>query len=78
MQTRNFRQILQHATELFAEGLQARFAKMLEYLPDENRLIVRAGVGWASGTIDIISLSADIESSAGFAYLCRLAKRNST
>jgi hypothetical protein len=35
------------ATELCAEGLQTRFAKVLEYLPDEMRLMVRAGVGWA-------------------------------
>ena len=68
MQTRDFRQILQRATELCAEGLQARFAKVLEYLPVEQRLMVRAGVGWAPNTIDIVSLAADIESPAGFAY----------
>jgi two-component sensor histidine kinase len=68
MQTRDFRQILQRATELCAEGLQTRFAKVLEFLPEEQRLMVRAGVGWAPGTIDIVSLAADIESPAGFAY----------
>ena len=30
--------------------------------------MVRAGVGWAPDTIDIVSLAADIESPAGFAY----------
>jgi hypothetical protein len=30
MQTRDFRQILQRATELRAQGLEARFAKVLE------------------------------------------------
>lgn len=68
MQTRDYRQILQRATELCSQGLQARFAKVLEYLPDENRLMVRAGVGWAPGTIDNVSLAADIGSPAGFAY----------
>jgi two-component sensor histidine kinase/putative methionine-R-sulfoxide reductase with GAF domain len=68
MQTRDYRQILQRATELCSQGLQARFAKVLEYLPDERRLMVRAGVGWAPGTIDIVSLAADIGSPAGFAY----------
>jgi len=68
MQTRDLRRILQHATELCAEGLQARLAKVLEYLPDEQRLMVRAGVGWAPGTIDVVSLAADIGSPAGFAY----------
>ena len=68
MQTRDFQQILQRATELCAEGLEARFAKVLEYLPDEHRLIVRAGIGWAPDTIDIVSLAADIGSPAGYAY----------
>ena len=68
MQTRDFRQILQRATELCSQGLQARFAKVLEYLPDEKRLMVRAGVGWAPNTIDIVSLAADMGSPAGYAY----------
>ena len=68
MQTREFRQILQRATELCAQGLQARFAKVLEYLPDENRLMVRAGVGWASDTVDMVSLAAVVGSPAGYAY----------
>lgn len=68
MQTRDFRQILQRATELCAQGLEARFAKVLEYLPAEKLLIVRAGVGWVPGTIDNVSLAADIESPAGYAY----------
>jgi two-component system, sensor histidine kinase PdtaS len=68
MQTRDFRQILQRATELCSQGLQARFAKVLEYLPDEKRLMVRAGVGWAPNTIDMVSLAADIGSPAGYAY----------
>lgn len=68
MQTRDYRQILQRATELCASGLQARFAKVLEYRQDENRLLVRAGVGWAPHTIDSVSLAADIGSPAGYAY----------
>jgi two-component system, sensor histidine kinase PdtaS len=68
MQTRDFGQILQRGTELCSQGLQARFAKVLEYLPDENRLMVRAGVGWAPGTIDVVSLAADMGSPAGYAY----------
>jgi len=67
MQTRDFRRILQRATELCAQGLAASFAKVLEYEPSERRLLVRAGVGW---TPDIIgaSLAADLGSPAGYAY----------
>lgn len=68
LQTRNFRHILQLATELSARGLGCSYAKVLEYLPDEKRLIVRAGIGWPAGTVDHVSLGADIESPAGFAF----------
>jgi two-component sensor histidine kinase len=68
MQTRDFRKILQRATELCAIGLQAPFVKVLEYEADEDRLLVRAGVGWAPGTIDTVSLAADVGSPAGYAY----------
>ena len=56
LQTRDIRQILQRSTELCAQGLEAPFAKVLEYIPDEKRLLVRAGVGWPAGTIDHVSL----------------------
>jgi two-component sensor histidine kinase len=68
MQTRDLRKILQRATELCAVGLQAPFAKVLEYESDDNRLMVRAGIGWVPGTIDAVSLAADIGSPAGYAY----------
>lgn len=68
MQTRDHQQILQRATELCAAGLETGFAKVLEYLPDKKRLMVRAGVGWAPGTIDIVTLAVDIGSPAGYAY----------
>jgi two-component sensor histidine kinase len=68
MQTREHRKILQRATELCAQGLQARFAKVLEYVAEDDRLTVRAGVGWAPGTIDNVSLAADVGSPAGYAY----------
>src|SRR3954453_9538825 len=68
LQTRDFRQILQHAAELSARGLGCSYAKVLEYLADEKRLIVRAGIGWPAGTVDHVTLGADIESPAGYAY----------
>ena len=68
LQTRDIGQILQRATELCAEGLETRFAKVLEYMPDDNRLLVRAGIGWAAGTIGQVSLGVDLESPAGFAF----------
>ena len=68
LQTRDIGQILQRATELCAQGLEAPFAKVLEYMPDVKRLLVSAGVGWASGTIGQVSLGVDLESPAGYAF----------
>src|ERR1700712_2903692 len=68
LQTRDIAQILQRATELCAEGLETRFAKVLEYMPDDKRLLVRAGVGWAPGTVGHVSLGIDMESPAGYAF----------
>lgn len=60
--------LLQHAAELCAQGLEAPFCTILEYLPHENRLLMRAGVGWEAGSVDRASLGADLASPAGFAY----------
>lgn len=68
LQTRDFRHILQQATELCARGLGCSYAKVLEYHPDRKCLMVRAGIGWPAGTIDQVSLGADLESPAGFAF----------
>jgi two-component system, sensor histidine kinase PdtaS len=68
LQTRDIAQILQRATELCAQGLETTFAKVLEYMPDDKRLLVRAGVGWAPGTVGHVSLGIDMESPAGYAF----------
>lgn len=68
LQTRDFKQILQQAAELSAQGLRCSYAKVLEYLPDEKRLVVRAGIGWPEGTVDHALLGADLGSPAGFAF----------
>ncbi len=68
LQTRDIGQILQRATELCAQGLETPFAKVLEYMPDEKRLLVRAGIGWAPGTIGKVTLGVDLESPAGYAF----------
>ena len=68
LQTRDIGQILQRATELCSQGLETPYAKVLEYLPDKKRLLVRAGVGWAPGTIGQVSFGIDMESPAGYAF----------
>ena len=62
-----FLDLLNQTARLTAEGLEAQFCKVLEYLPGENRFLVRAGVGWHEGIVGVASVGADLESPAGFA-----------
>ena len=62
-----FKELLDRAVQLAAEGLEAELSKILEYIPEENRLLMRAGVGWDPGLIGIASVGADLESPSGFA-----------
>jgi GAF domain-containing protein len=47
--------------------MQAEFCKVLEYIPTENRFLVRAGVGWQKGIVGVATVGADLESPSGFA-----------
>ena len=62
-----FAELLDEAVRLAAEGLEAEFCKILEYIPSEKRLLMRAGVGWDPGVVGKASVGADLESPAGFA-----------
>jgi len=62
-----FEQLLADAARLTAEGLQTEFCKVLEYIPAENRFLVRAGVGWGPGIVGVATVGADLASPAGFA-----------
>ncbi len=67
LQRTGFSALLNRTVQLAAEGLQAELSKILEYIPEENRLLMRAGVGWDPGLIGIASVGADLESPSGFA-----------
>lgn len=62
-----FQDLLNHTARLTAEGLRAEYSKVLEYIPSEKRLLVRAGIGWDEGVIGSASVGADLASPAGFA-----------
>ena len=42
--------LMQSVTELVAETLGVEFCKVLELLPGNDALILRAGVGWKEGS----------------------------
>jgi len=62
-----FPELLDRATRCVAEGLQAEFAKVLRYLPEENRFLVCAGVGWDPDVVGNATIGADTASPAGYA-----------
>src|SRR6266566_8377456 len=62
-----FLELLKETVRLSAEGLEAQFCKALEYIPSENRLLMRAGVGWDEDLIGTASVGADLASPSGFA-----------
>jgi two-component sensor histidine kinase len=67
LQRTRFRELLDRSVQFAAQGLEAELSKILEYIPEENRLVMRAGVGWSPGLIDVASVGADLESPSGYA-----------
>jgi two-component sensor histidine kinase len=67
LQRTSFTSMLDHTARVTAEGLAAEYCKVMEYIPAENRLLVRAGVGWDEGVVGVASVGADLESPAGYA-----------
>jgi two-component sensor histidine kinase len=62
-----FDDLLKEAVRLSAQGLEAEFCKVLEYMPAQNRLLMRAGVGWDEGMVGTASVGADLASPSGYA-----------
>lgn len=67
LQGKVFLKLLDQTARLTAEGMEAEFCKVLEYIPAENRFLVRAGVGWHEGIVGVATVGADLESPSGFA-----------
>jgi GAF domain-containing protein len=67
LQGLSFEELLAETAQLTADGLRAEFCKVLEHIPSEYRLLVRAGVGWGPGVVGVASVGADLASPGGFA-----------
>jgi GAF domain-containing protein len=67
LQRTSFTGMLDHTALITAEGLGAEYCKVLEYIPADNRLLVRTGVGWEEGIVGVVSVGADLASPAGYA-----------
>lgn len=67
LQGTNFVDMLNHTARMTAEGLGAEYCKVMEYISHENRLLVRAGVGWGEGVVGHATIGTDLASPAGYA-----------
>ncbi len=72
LNNRDFADLANEASRLAAEGVHSRLAKVLTYLPDENRFLVYAGVGWREGVVGHATIGGGLDSPAGYAlHSCR-------
>jgi two-component sensor histidine kinase len=62
-----FAELLDATARHTADGLQAEFTKVLEFVPSDGCFLVRAGVGWAPGVVGSATIGADLASPAGYA-----------
>jgi two-component sensor histidine kinase len=67
LQRTSFTDLLNHTARMTAEGLDAEYCKIMEYIPADKRLLVRAGVGWGEGVVGNATVGADLNSPAGYA-----------
>lgn len=58
--------LFDRAVAQLARGLDVDFAKLMQFRPVENVLLLRAGVGWREGLVGRATISADRESQAGY------------
>src|SRR4051812_18170936 len=67
LQRTSLKELLDSSVRMAAEGLECDLCKILEYIPDKNRMLLRGGVGWDPGLVGVASVGADLESPAGYA-----------
>jgi PAS domain S-box-containing protein len=58
---------LQRVAEVLADVLSTPFVKILQLLPDGQRFLLTAGVGWNDGYVGQFTVSTDVHLQAGFA-----------
>jgi PAS domain S-box-containing protein len=54
---------------IVAENLGVEYSKVLELLPQDNVLLLRAGVGWKEGLVGEATEGADMDSQGGYTLL---------
>jgi PAS domain S-box-containing protein len=58
--------VMDEAVTLVAHALRVEYCKVLELLPGEEELLLRAGVGWKEGFVGNATVRADLDSQVGY------------
>ncbi|QMS87219.1 PAS domain-containing protein [Nostoc edaphicum CCNP1411] len=61
--------LMNSCVTMVAQCLKVQSCKILEMLPDDGRLLLRAGVGWQPGLVGKATVSAGSNSQAGYTLL---------
>lgn len=60
-------ELLDCSVRMAAEGLESDLCKILECVPGEQRMVLRAGIGWDPSLIGVATVGADLASPSGYA-----------
>lgn len=63
--------LINQAVALVAQILEVEFCKVLKLLPDEDAVLLRAGVGWQEGLVGRAKIDLGLNSQAGYTLLSR-------
>jgi two-component system CheB/CheR fusion protein len=69
LQERDLNKVMDECAGLLSITLSVELANVLELLPDEQSLLLRAGVGWKEGLVGHAVVSASRDSEAGYTLL---------
>jgi len=61
--------LLENSVGLVAEILQVRYCEVLEFQPQANQFILRAGLGWKPGCIGVATIPMGREFQAGYTFM---------
>jgi PAS domain S-box-containing protein len=63
--------LMSESVALVSQALAVEYCKVLEYLPDQQHLQFKAGVGWRDGLVGQAMIEASPNTHAGYALHCR-------
>lgn len=66
LSTDSIQQLMDDAVQSVSSTLNVEFAKVLELMPDEDKLLLRAGVGWKDGAVGNQIVGIGNDSQAGY------------